>query len=292
MNADIRTRALLDCFTLVKPRRLVDYEMDFKSLTSIENWKFETCAGSGLTELGGQDRSQYAVLSLRPKNEVHGEECCKLAWLGARRILARCGCSNIDGTGRAGTSWHFCLWKLRRPHREGGIQGDVRDRNGAQNTSVEEEENWSIPRTIRIELALPRNLEKEKSIETGAAPVQDQGECRDGETSQENAEQAFQLEINAKDENPESVLTKYIRDLYSISDEQEELTQSERRHWVELWKNMRIDCAGGMLISPKRLIKCLEETEKRERLTGSNHSRCTESIASRNVWKSWRGRCR
>ena len=36
-----------------------------------------------------------------------------------------------------------------------------------------------------------------------------------------------------------------------------------------------------MLISPKRLIKCLEETEKRERLTGSNHSRCTESIASR-----------
>ena len=41
-----------------------------------------------------------------------------------------------------------------------------------------------------------------------------------------------------------------------------------------------------MLISPKRLIKCLEETEKRERLTGSNHSRCTESIASRMFGKA------
>ena len=49
----------------------------------------------------------------------------------------------------------------------------------------------------------------------------------------------------AEDENPESVLTKYFQDLYSLSEEQEELTQSERRHWVELWKNMRIDCAGG-----------------------------------------------
>ena len=41
-------------------------------------------------------RAVYAVLSLRPKMRYTIEECCKLAWLGARRILARCGCSNID----------------------------------------------------------------------------------------------------------------------------------------------------------------------------------------------------
>ena len=59
--------------------------------------------------------------------------------------------------------------------------------------------------------------------------------------------------------NPESVLTKYFRDLYSISEDLEELTQSERRHWVELWKNMRMDCAGGMLISPKKLENVLKK---------------------------------
>ena len=60
----------------------------------------------------------------------------------------------------------------------------------------------------------------------------------------------FNLKSIAKDENPESVLTKYFRDLYSIPEEQEELTQSERRHLVEPVENMRMDCAGGMLISP------------------------------------------
>ena len=63
-----------------------------------------------------RDRSQSGVCSsfVETENEEHGEECCKLAWLGARRLLARCGCSNIRQIGRAGTSWHLCLWKLRR----------------------------------------------------------------------------------------------------------------------------------------------------------------------------------
>ena len=63
----------------------------------------------------------------------------------------------------------------------------------------------------------------------------------------------------AKDENPESVLTKFFLDFYSIPEDQEESTQSERRHWVELWKNMRMDCAGGMLISPKKLENVLKK---------------------------------
>ena len=75
----------------------------------------------------------------------------------------------------------------------------------------------------------------------------------------------FSWKSIAKDENPESVLTKYFRDLYSISEEQEELTQSERRHWVELWKNMRMDCAGGMLISPKKLEHVLKKLKNGKR---------------------------
>ena len=57
----------------------------------------------------------------------------------------------------------------------------------------------------------------------------------------------------AKDENPESVLAKFFQDLYSIPEDQEESTQSERRHWVEL------DCAGGMLISPKKTENVLKK---------------------------------
>ena len=69
----------------------------------------------------------------------------------------------------------------------------------------------------------------------------------------------FNWKSIAKDANPESVLTKYFQDLYSISEDQEELTKSERRHWVELWKNMRMDCAGGMLISAKKLENVLKK---------------------------------
>ena len=35
--------------------------------------------------------------------------------------------------------------------------------------------------------------------------------------------------------------------------------RERRRHFVGLWKNMRIDCAGGMLISPKRLENVLKK---------------------------------
>ena len=63
-------------------------------------------------------------------------------------------------------------------------------------------------RMIRPELALSRNLEKEKTIETREAPGQDQGECRDGESSQENAEQAFQLEINCKGRKSPNLLSQ------------------------------------------------------------------------------------
>ena len=49
----------------------------------------------------------------------------------------------------------------------------------------------------------------------------------------------------AKHESPESVLTNFFQDFYSIPEDQEEATHSERRHWVEQWKNLRMDCAGG-----------------------------------------------
>ena len=45
---------------------------------------------------------------------------------------------------------------------------------------------------------MPRNLEKTESAEAGKTFDQDQGECRDGETTQENTKHTFQLEIDCE----------------------------------------------------------------------------------------------
>ena len=91
-------------------------------------------------------------------------------------------------------------------------------------------EIWRKRRALKRE----KHLDKIKeSAEMGRAPKKTQSKH-------------FNWKSIAKDENLESVLTKY-------------LTQLERRHWVELWKNMRIDCGGGMLISPKNLENVLKK---------------------------------
>ena len=57
-------------------------------------------------------RAVHACSSfVETENEVHGEDCCKLAWLDARRLLARCGCSNFD---RLEELEQVGTWKLRR----------------------------------------------------------------------------------------------------------------------------------------------------------------------------------
>ena len=265
-----RTRAF-HALQLVKPRRLVDSNGLHHDFEKIGN---ETCAGSGLRLV--QDRSQSGVCSsfVETENEVHDEECCKLAWLGARRILARCGYSNIDRLKELEQVGTFACGN-REGSQEGGIQGDVRDRNGAQNTSVEKEENRSVPRPIRIELALPRNLEKEKSTEKGEAPGQDQGVCRDGESYQENAEQASISTGNQLRRRP----LLNLRRTGGVNPIRETtMGGAVEKHENRLcWWN--VDLA-------KETGKCLEETEKRERITGSNHSRCTESFAPRMLGKA------
>ena len=141
-------------------------------------------------------RAVHAVLSVRPKMRYTMKNAANLRGWVPDESWHDVAAATLTGW----KSWNKGTFACgnREGSLEGGIQGDVRERNGAQNTSVEEEENRSVPRTIRIELALSRNLEKEKSIETREALGQDQGECRDGESPQENAEQAFQLEINCE----------------------------------------------------------------------------------------------
>ena len=227
-----RTRAF-HAIQLVKQRGFADtngFHHDFEEIGN------ETCAGSGLRLV--QDRSQSGVCSSfgETENEVHDEEWCKLAWLSARRILARCGCSNIDRLEELEQGGTFACG-----NRDGSQKGGIS--KGMTVTEMElktlllrkkktfryferSELNWLCGEIWRKRRALKRekHLDKIKeSAEMGRAPKKTQSKH-------------FNWKSIAEDENPKSVLTKYFRDLYSISEEQEELTQSERRQWVELWK--------------------------------------------------------
>ena len=87
---------------------------------------------------------------------------------------------------------------------------DVSDRIGAQIASAEKEENRTTPRANRVELALSRNLEEVESGEAKEAPGHYQGECRVGESPQENTKHAFQLELDCKTREPQICPHKFL----------------------------------------------------------------------------------
>ena len=104
-------------------------------------------------------------------------------------------------------------------------------------------EIWTKRRALKRE----KHLDKIKeSAEMGRAPKKTQSKH-------------FNWKSIAKDENPESVLTKYFRDLYSISEEQEELTQSERRHWSGAVEKHQNRLCWWNVDLAKETGKCLEE---------------------------------
>ena len=81
-----------------------------------------------------------------------------------------------------------------------------------------------------------RALKREKHLDK----IKESAEL--GRTPKKTQSKHFNWSSIAKHENPESLLTYFFQDLFSIQEDQEETTQSERRHWVELWKNLRMNC--------------------------------------------------
>ena len=146
-------------------------------------------------------RAVLAVLSIKTENEKHEEEWSELAWLGARRLLAQSGCRDADGVGELGCDGAFACGN-GEDTQESGVQEVVSDRTRAQIASVEKEGSRATTRKVRAGLAMPRNLEKKASLETREASGKDQGECRDGESLQENAKQEFQLELDCQTRKP------------------------------------------------------------------------------------------
>ena len=70
----------------------------------------------------------------------------------------------------------------------------------------------------------------------------------------------FNCSSIAKRENPETVLTSFFQDLCSIPADQSDLCPSRENSLDRaLWKNLRMDCAGGTLISTKKLERFLSK---------------------------------
>ena len=86
--------------------------------------------------------------------------------------------------------------------------------------------NWLCREIWRKRRALKREKHLDKIKESAEM----------GKARKKTQSKHFNWKSIAKDENPEYVLTKFFQDLNSIPEDQEESTQSERRHWVELWE--------------------------------------------------------
>ena len=192
-----RTRALHK-IQVVKSPRLVDtngFHHDFEKIGN------ETCAGSGLRLVQDGSQSGACCPFVETENEIHEKEWCEPAWLGARRLMAQSGCRDTDGMGQLECDGASAVGNGEGSQKAGNHR-DVGDRIGAQIASAEKEENRTTPRSNRVELALSRNLEEAESAEARETPGKDQGECRVGESHQENTKQAFQLKLDCKTRKP------------------------------------------------------------------------------------------
>ena len=172
--------------------------------------------------------------------------------------MAQSGCRDPDGLGELecdGAVAHV----NGEDTQENGNQGVVRDRTRAQIASEEKEESRTTTRKVRAEVALSRIWRKRRALkrEKHLGKIKESAEM--GKAPKKTQSTYFKSKSIAKHENPGSVLTNFFQDFYSIPEDQEEATHSERLHWVELWKNLTMDCAGGMLISPKKLERVLKK---------------------------------
>ena len=130
-----------------------------------------------------------------------------------------------------------------------------------------------------LKFVLPSNLEKAESAEARETPEQDQGECRDGESTQENAKQEFQLELDSKARKHRICSHKFLpRTLLDSNKPRRSNPIREATLGRAVEKPESGLCRRDVGLT-KETGKGLEEIEKRERFTGSNHSRRFESIA-------------
>ena len=114
--------------------------------------------------------------------------------------------------------------------------------------------NWLCRQIWRKRRALKRKKHLNKN----------QGKCGDKGKPPRKHKASISTGVRLRNkENSEKVPTDFFQDFCSVPTDQEDATQSEQLHWVELWRNLRMGCAGGLPISPKKLERALNKLKKR-----------------------------
>ena len=107
------------------------------------------------------------------------------------------------------------------------------------------------------------NLEKEESADARETSEQYQGKCRDGESSQENTKQSFQLEFDCETEQPRKSSHRLLPDLHSVPADQEDVTNPRDSTGRTLEKPEN-GLRGWNADFTKETGESTEQTEKRE----------------------------
>ena len=206
----------------------------------------ETSESSGLNLVQNGPQGGACYTQCEVENETHEKKRSELAWMGIKRDMAEGGRRDTDGLGKLECGGASAAGNAKDT-QEGGCTRVVSDGDRAQVTM----------------------LRKRKDGKHLGRPELNKL-CRD----------IWRKRRALKREKHLNKITNFFKELYAIPESEEESTQAERLHWVELWKNLRVDCAGGMLISPQKLEQVLNKLKARKGLTRSNHSRCFKSIAT------------
>ena len=235
----------------------------------------KTSASTGLRLV--QDRSQGGACCsfVDIETEILCATWSEFAWLEAKGLMAKCSHRDVDGLEKLG-----CDGAPARGNCKGAqIERNVWDRARPQNSSVAEEERRAAPRANRTQQTLPCNLEKTESAEAGQNLIKTKESAETERAPKRTQSEHVNWSSIAKQENPETALAGFFQGVYSIRADQRDLTQEERTHLLELWENLRMDCAGGTVIS--------ETGESSEQ----SRDQISADVFKANVWKSWRDRC-
>ena len=108
------------------------------------------------------------------------------------------------------------LLETEKGAQKNGNQGDDCDRARGQISFVEEEERRTTPRASRVALALSSNLRKRRALKREKHLTKIKGSAETEKAPQKTQSKNFNWSSIVKQENPETVLTDVIQDLYSV----------------------------------------------------------------------------
>ena len=217
----------------------------------------ETCAGSGLGLVQDGSQSGACCSFAKTENEIHEEKWSELAW-EPDDSWHRVAAETLTGLENWNVMVPLLVETARTPR--------------AQIASVEKEDSRATTRKVRAELALLRSMEEKTSLETRGASGKDQGERRDGESSQENAKHASQLDFDCKTRKPRNCSHKLLpRPLLDSRRPggSNPIRETSLGRAVEKPENGR--CRRNVDLTEETGERS-EEIEKWERFNGSNHS--------------------